>query len=94
MFESVIPAAIETEVMDYERASEVIRRSGGGALSLCACRHTASHEGRACSAPLEVCTSFGEAAEFLVRRSFAKKASVDELLRVLDQTHVQLLPEP
>ena len=86
VFESVIPAAIDTEVMDYERASEAIRQSGGGALTLCACRHTASHEGRACSAPLEVCTSLGEMAEFVVRRGFGKKASVDELLRVLDRT--------
>ena len=51
VYESLIPAAVETEVLDYERASEIIRQSGGGALSLCACRHAASHLGKACNAP-------------------------------------------
>ncbi len=85
-YESLIPALVETEVLDYERASAIIREAKGGALSLCSCRHKASHLGKACNAPLEVCTSFGDAAEWLVRRGMGKAATADELLRVLDQT--------
>lgn len=88
VYESVIPYAVETEVLNYERASEIIRQSGGGSLSPCACRHMAEHLGRPCeiNAPLEVCTSLGEAAEWIIRRGMGKPASVDELLRVLDET--------
>ncbi|MTI83093.1 MAG: 4Fe-4S dicluster domain-containing protein [Firmicutes bacterium] len=87
VYESVIPAAVETEVLSYERASEIIRRSGGGALSMCSCRHKAGHLGKACDAPVEdVCTSLGGAAEWLISRGMAKQATVDDLLRVLDRT--------
>jgi ferredoxin len=89
VYEKLIPALVDTEVLNYERASEVIRRSGGGALSMCACRHKASHLGRVCAVggPIEdVCTSLGGSAQWMVRRGMAKPATVDELLRVLEQT--------
>jgi formate hydrogenlyase subunit 6/NADH:ubiquinone oxidoreductase subunit I len=86
VYESLLPVAVETEVLTYEKASEIIRQSGGGAISICSCRHKASHLGRACGAPLEVCTSLGSAAEWVIRRGFGKPATVDELLQVLDQT--------
>lgn len=86
VYESLIPELVETEVLSYERASEIIRQSGGGAISLCSCRHKAQHLGKACDAPLDVCTSLGTVASWLVRRGLGKPASVDDLLRVLDQT--------
>ena len=89
VYESLIPAVVDTEVLIYERASEVIRQSGGGSLSMYACRHRAGHLGKSCAAngPIEdVCTSFGLAAQWLVRRGTGRVATVDELLRVLDQT--------
>lgn len=87
VYESLIPAAVETEVLDYEKASQIIRESGGGSLGMCSCRHKASHLGKACDAPVEdVCTSLGGAAKWLISRGLARPASVDELLRVLDRT--------
>lgn len=86
VYESLIPVAVETEVLTYERASEIIRQSGGGAISICPCRHKASHLGKSCGAPLEVCTSLGSAAEWIIRRGLGKPATVDELLQVLDHT--------
>lgn len=86
VYESLIPVAVQTEVLSYERATEVIRQSGGGGIGVCACRHEASHHGRDCSAPKEVCTSLGPTAEWLVRRGFARAATVDDLLRNLELT--------
>lgn len=86
-YESLLPADVETEVLTYEKASEMIRDAGGGSLTMCYCRHQAWHLGKACSAPLEdVCMSLGSASEWLVRRGFARPASADQLLRVLEQT--------
>ncbi len=86
VYESLLPVAVETEVLTYERASEMIRQSGTGAISICPCRHKAHHLGKSCGAPLEVCTSLGSAAEWVIRRGMGKPATVDELLHVLDQT--------
>ncbi len=86
VYEHLIPLAVETEVLDYERAREVIRQSGGGAISVCPCRHKAHHLGTACEAPLEVCTTLGTAAEWIIRRGLGQAATVNDLLRVLDET--------
>jgi len=87
VYERLIPAAVETEVLSWERAAEIIVQSGGGVLSMCSCRHKAGHLGRSCGAPLDVCMSLGKnASEWLVRRGLGRAASVDELLQVLDRT--------
>ncbi|HMM22520.1 MAG TPA: 4Fe-4S binding protein [Selenomonadales bacterium] len=86
-YESAIPGDVVTEVLDYEKASAMIRDAGQGALTMCYCRHQALHRGTACDAPVDdVCTSLGAAAEWLIRKGFARPASADELLRVLDRT--------
>ena len=86
-YESLLPDDLETEVLTYEKASEMIRDAGGGSLTMCYCRHQAWHLGKACKAPMEdVCMSLGSASEWLVRRGFASPASTDQLLRVLEQT--------
>jgi len=86
VYENVIPVAVETEVLDYEKASEIIRESGGGSISMCSCRHQASHLGTACNAPQEVCISLGGAAKWLISKGMGKPATVEELLKVLKQT--------
>lgn len=83
VYEKLIPLAVETEVLNYEKASEIIKQAGGGAISMCACRHEATHLGKACDAPLEVCMSLGGAAEWIVRKGLGKPASVEDLLEVL-----------
>lgn len=86
IYESLIPLAVETEVLDYEKASEIIRQSGGGAITMCACRHEAAHLGTVCDAPIEVCMSLGRAADWIVRKGLGKSATVEDLLKVLHQT--------
>lgn len=72
-----MPGDVETEILTYEKASDMIRDAGGGSLTMCYCRHQAQHLGRNCIAPIEdVCTSLGGAAEWLIRRGFARPASV------------------
>ncbi|MCL6477294.1 MAG: 4Fe-4S binding protein [Peptococcaceae bacterium] len=86
VYEKFIQAVVEKEVLSYERASELIRQSGGGSIGMCACRHKAAHQGKACDAPVDVCTSLGASAQWLVRRGFAREATVDELLWNLERT--------
>lgn len=86
VYESLIPVAVETEVLDYEKAEEIIREAGGGSLSVCQCRHQAAHLGTACDAPEEVCMSFGGAAKWLISKGLARPATTEELLKILKET--------
>lgn len=89
VYENVMPFAVQTEVMTYEKASEIIRQAGYGAIALCTCRHKASHLGKECkiNAPMDVCTTLGNVARMSVAKGWAREATVDELLEVLDRTH-------
>ena len=88
VYENVIPHVVQTEVMTYEKASEVIRQAGYGAIALCTCRHKASHLGKECelNAPMDLCTILGNFGRMSAAKGWAREATVDELLEVLDRT--------
>ena len=47
------------QVLDYERASEVIATARHMGVGACYCRHKMEHVGRACGAPMGICMTFG-----------------------------------
>ena len=71
------------DVLAWERATEVVGGARAWALSLCFCRHAASHRGEACDAPQEVCLSLNGGAEFVTRRRFGRAIDRAEALDVL-----------
>jgi ferredoxin len=71
------------DVLTWERATEVVGGARAWALSLCFCRHAASHRGEACDAPQEVCLSLNAGAEFVTRRRFGRAIDRAEALDVL-----------
>jgi ferredoxin len=83
--EQAVPAELSLAVLDYERASHVIRSSSAIGVSLCYCRHKMGHVGRACDAPLDVCMTFGSTARSLVKHGHARAASSAECLDLLQQ---------
>jgi ferredoxin len=72
-------------VLEYERATEVIRTATARGVGLCYCRHKKSHLGKACSAPLEICMTFNSAAASLIRHGYARSVSIEEGLDLLKQ---------
>ena len=72
-------------VLDYERASEVIRTATSRGVGLCYCRHKKSHLGQACQAPLDICMTFNTSAASLIRHGYARSISVEEGLDLLKQ---------
>ena len=85
LYEEHIP--VTSEVTSYDRAREIIREAGFGAVGMCYCRHKKEHLNETCDkgAPVNgICISLGSAARFMSRRGFAEEKSVDELLAVLD----------
>ncbi|MEI7830901.1 MAG: 4Fe-4S dicluster domain-containing protein [Prolixibacteraceae bacterium] len=70
-------------VLDYERASEVIKTTSTIGVGICYCRHKMEHVGRNCSAPMEICLTFSKPAESLIAHNIARKVDVAEGLDLL-----------
>jgi len=91
--ENALPADEHTEILDYERATWLISEARAHSVSLCSCRHKASHLGKACDKPLEVCLMLNSAAEIFTRQGFAKMISKDRALRIVEECRDQGLAQ-
>jgi ferredoxin len=74
-------------VLDYERASEVIRTASHRAIGICYCRHKMDHVGRGCTAPREICMTFNTTADALIRHGHARAVDLAECLALLTMAH-------
>jgi formate hydrogenlyase subunit 6/NADH:ubiquinone oxidoreductase subunit I len=74
-------------VLDYERASEVVKTATHIGVGLCYCRHKMVHLGRACDAPMELCMTFNDSAESLTKYGHARAVSVSECMGLLDAAY-------
>jgi ferredoxin len=81
--EEALPAGDFSEVLDWERASDVVRSASTVAVSLCSCRHKASHLGKACARPLETCLTLNSGAETIVRMGAGRRIGNAEGLDIL-----------
>lgn len=70
-------------VLDFERASEVVRTATHRGISLCYCRHKMEHVGKACDAPQDVCMTFNASASSLIRHGHAREVGVGEAMEIL-----------
>lgn len=70
-------------VLDYERATHIIKSAKHIGVGLCYCRHKASHKGIACNAPLEFCLSLNTCADSLIRHECARRIDTAEALDIL-----------
>ena len=79
--------AASLHVLDYERASEVINTARHRGVSLCYCRHKMEHVGRDCPAPKDICMTFGNTADSLIRHGYARRVDQIEGLDLLQQAY-------
>lgn len=82
--EEALPDGDHTEILDWERASRIVRSASAAGVSLCACRHKAGHLGKACDAPQRNCLTFNFAAETMIRNGIAEPITTDEALGILE----------
>jgi Na+-translocating ferredoxin:NAD+ oxidoreductase RNF subunit RnfB len=73
------------QVMDYERASEVIHTALHMGVGACYCRHKMQHLGKACDAPMDICMTFSGTAQSLIKHGIARKVDVKEGMDLLDE---------
>jgi ferredoxin len=74
-------------VLDYERASEVIRTAMHMGVGVCYCRHKMEHVGRACKAPRNICMTFGGTADALIRHDYARRVDAVEGMDLLAEAY-------
>jgi ferredoxin len=85
--EPALPSQVGLQVLDYERASEVINTAEHIGIGVCYCRHKLMHMGKACSAPMDICMTFNSSAGSLVKHGFARRADAQECMDLLHQAY-------
>ena len=74
-------------VLDYERATEIIKRATHRSVGICYCRHKMHHLGRACNAPQEICMTFNTTAASLIKHGYARSIETEKCLDVLQEAY-------
>jgi ferredoxin len=85
--ERALSDADALHVLDYERASHVIRSAKQMAVGTCYCRHKMSHLGKACDAPMGICMTFGTTAASLAKHGHARTVDPAEGMDLLQEAH-------
>ena len=85
--ESALPGGDAFQVLDYERASEVIRSASFRGVGICYCRHKMDHLGRACKAPMDICMTFNGTAQSLIKHGYARAFDISEGLDLLQRAY-------
>jgi Pyruvate/2-oxoacid:ferredoxin oxidoreductase delta subunit len=85
--EEVLSKGNEVEILDFERASHIIASASHIGISTCYCRHKMQHIGQACGAPMEICMTFNNTADSLIRHNYARSVDVTECMELLHQAY-------
>jgi ferredoxin len=76
--------ASHVEVLDYEKATDIVLSSKKFSIGFCSCRNEKEHAGhKKCHVPVETCSSFDMAADFLIRHKLAREVERSEMLENL-----------
>lgn len=75
------------DILDYEKASYIIKNAKHIGVSSCYCRHKAHHLGDECYAPMETCLSFDTTAYTLTKHNYARKIDASEALDILNMCY-------
>jgi Pyruvate/2-oxoacid:ferredoxin oxidoreductase delta subunit len=89
--EKVLSNENALHVLDYERASEVIKTASAIGVGVCYCRHKMEHVGKNCDAPLDICMTFNDTEESLTRHGIARKVDSAEGIDLLEEARANNL---
>jgi Pyruvate/2-oxoacid:ferredoxin oxidoreductase delta subunit len=79
--EEVIQDSAHMEILDYEKATEIVEQSNRFSMAYCPCRHEKLHLGtKTCKTPIDNCSSFGIGADYLIRHKLAREVTKSEML--------------
>jgi Pyruvate/2-oxoacid:ferredoxin oxidoreductase delta subunit len=85
--EEVLSRDNEVNILDFERASNIIKSASSIGISTCYCRHKMQHVGRACNSPMEICMTFNNTAVSLIKHNHARMVDAVECIELLHQAY-------
>lgn len=85
--EEILSNDNEVTILDYERATHIVEEAGHIAVGMCYCRHKMQHMGMACDAPMDICMTFGNTANSLIKNNYARRVDVSECKELLHQAY-------
>ncbi|RLD60320.1 MAG: (Fe-S)-binding protein [Bacteroidetes bacterium] len=85
--EAVLSEENALHVLDFERATEVIKTATHMGVGMCYCRHKMEHLGKACDAPMDICMTFNNSAASLIKYGHARQVDVTEGLDLLQEAY-------
>ena len=83
--EEALPEGDFTEILDWERASYIVKSASTAGVSLCACRHKAEHLGKVCGNALRTCLTLNSGAEVLIKNGLSERISTEQAMRILQE---------
>ena len=89
--ESVLSGDNLVQILDYDRATNVIKTAKHIGISMCYCRHKKHHMGTACDASMDICMTFGTTAASLIKHGYARKVDESECMDLLQQAYSENL---
>lgn len=89
--ESVLAGDNLVQIMDYDRASNVIKTAKHIGISMCYCRHKKHHLGTACDASMDICMTFGTTAASLIKHGYARRVEASECMDLLHKAYSENL---
>lgn len=81
--EPALTKELTVQVLDYERATEVIATATHIGVGVCYCRHKMKHVNRSCDAPMNICMTFNTVAASLIKHGHARRVDQKEGLDLL-----------
>ncbi|OGO78278.1 MAG: (Fe-S)-binding protein [Clostridiales bacterium GWB2_37_7] len=81
--ESVLTNDDEVQILDFERASHIIKTAEHIGISTCYCRHKMEHMNKVCHAPMDICMTFGSTAASLIKHNYARQVDTSEGIELL-----------
>jgi ferredoxin len=74
-------------ILDYEKASHIIKTASSIGIGMCYCRHKMEHLGKACDAPMDICMTFNNVALSLIRHRYARRVETSEGIELLHKAY-------
>ena len=74
-------------ILDYEKASHIIKTASHIGISMCYCRHKMEHLGKACNAPKDICMTFNNVAKSLIKHDYARRVESSECMELLHKAY-------
>lgn len=85
--EEVLSNDNAVHILDYERASHVIKSAKHIGISMCYCRHKMGHLGKECDAPMDICMTFNNVAASLIKHKHARSVDASEGMELLQKAY-------